>query len=315
MADQLAPPETRPGNESAIVPVLAIAAGTPAGRRWRSRRRWPPVPGVRTPEPGAEPLHFPLDLTPFLPAGARSPRGVRHERVAAGALLARLPRDRRRAGRSPGPWSRSSPATQDAEIPIPNPDDRAALGRRAPGRAVAPRWTDRFLVYLAGQHPYRDRLFVAATTSPLPPGDRSPRPLPPAAGRWVYRVRGGGRGQVTSRPDRRPPRWSCASRRWLAGAPPMRAPRQLGDAAGAGCGSASRPTRRVSHLLIFHAPSVGAGPVEVTADHPGAEPARPAARRRSVAPRSGRRPDRADGDRAGRPGGGRRAGREPADRA
>lgn len=258
VVDQLAPLETRPGNESAIVPLLA--SGRFAGR---PTLEIPPplaaVPEVRTPEPGAEPVHFPLDLTPFLPAGAVSAARLRHERVAAGALLAacRATPDGRVLARPVEPLE---PGEWEAEITIPNPADRAELvAALQSGRSTEV--DNRFLVYLAGHHPYRDRLFAAAHDEPLPPGPFA-ETLPPAADRWIYRVRsvdGAGHvsaGSATARAVVRVPSL-------LAGAPPLKAPPQPGD---------PPETLRVripadatlSHLLFFHAPSVGVGPVEVT---------------------------------------------------
>ena len=84
VADQLAPLETRPGNESAVVPVHD-PAGTPAGRRSRSRPRWPRFPEIRTPEPGAEPVHFPLeDPRPIYPGGRRRERRAAARRTNGG---------------------------------------------------------------------------------------------------------------------------------------------------------------------------------------------------------------------------------------
>ena len=79
--DQLVPADNRPGNESAIVPVHAVA-------RYHGRPTLeipPPLAGVPvllTPEPGAEPVHFPLDLTTYLPSRrwppvASAPNGPR----------------------------------------------------------------------------------------------------------------------------------------------------------------------------------------------------------------------------------------------
>ena len=131
-----------------------------------------PVPRVRTPEPGAEPVHFPLDLTPFLPpaamaGGTRAHRTCRRRRRAR-----RLPADRRRPHhRRPSRAARrQTPASgePEVEIPIANPDDRAELAAqirsgRARGRRPVrglPRRTSR----------YRDRLFVPAAGALQPPG-------------------------------------------------------------------------------------------------------------------------------------------------
>jgi len=257
VADQLAPVEARPGNESAIVPVLA--SGRYAGR---PVMEIPPplaaVPQLRTPEPGAEPVHFPLDVSPFLPPGALAAGRVRHERVAAGALLAacRATPDGRVLAR---PVEPIAPGDVEQEIPVPNPDDRAELvAAIQAGRST--QVDDRFLVYLAGQHRYRDRLFVAAHDDPQPPGPFA-ETLPGSADRWVYRVRSvdaAGRvsaGSATARVVVRVPSL-------LAGAPPLRAPRQPADLPQVlRIRVPADPT--LGHLLLFHAPSVGIGPVEV----------------------------------------------------
>jgi hypothetical protein len=256
--DQLAPADNRPGNETAVVPVLA--SGRFAGR---PTLEVPPplaeVPEIRTPEPGAEPVHFPIDLTPFLPVGATSAGRQRHERVAAGALLAacRATPDGRVLARPVEPLE---PGEWEAEIPIPNPADRAELvAALESGRSTEV--DNRFLVYVAGHHPYRDRLFVAAHDEPLPPGPFA-ETLPPAADRWVYRVRAVdaaghvSAGSATAQVVVRVPSLS-------AGAPPVKAPRLPGD-------PPDRLRVRVpadpalTHLLFFHASAVGTGPVEVT---------------------------------------------------
>ncbi|MFC7359469.1 hypothetical protein [Nocardioides astragali] len=253
--DQLAPAETRPGNESAIVATLAIAR-----HHGRPSLEIPPplaaVPVVRTPEPGAEPLRFPLDLTPHLPAAALSASRVRHERVSARLLAAACAatEDGRVLGRPVEPLE---PGDDDEEIPVPNPDDRAALvAALRTGRSALVE--DRFVVYLAGRHPYRDRLFAPAHLEPVVPGTFGEQ-LPPAAERWLYRVRAVDRaghvsaGSATARAVVRVP-----SR--LPGATPVRAPRLDGDAADlVRVAVPADPT--VTHVLTFHAASTGVGPV------------------------------------------------------
>jgi hypothetical protein len=257
VADQLAPVETRPGNESAIVPLLA--SGRYAGR---PVMEFPPplaaVPQLRTPEPGAEPVHFPLDLSPFLPPGALATGRVRHERLAAGALIAacRATSDGRVLARPVEPFA---PGDIEHEIPVPNPDDRAELvAALQSGRST--QVDDRFLVYLAGQHRYRDRLFVAAHDDPRSPGPFA-ETLPGAADRWLYRVRSidaaghVSAGSATARVVVRVPSLQ-------AGAPPLRAPRQPADLPQMlRIRVPADPT--LGHLLLFHAPSVGIGPVVV----------------------------------------------------
>jgi hypothetical protein len=258
VADQLAPAETRPGNESAIMPLLA--SGRYAGRPvLEIPPPLAPVPQLRTPEPGAEPVHFPLDLSPFLPSGALAAARVRHERVAAGALLAacRATPDGRVLAEPVEPFA---PGDVEDEIPIPNPADRAELvAAILSGRS--PQVDDRFLVYLAGHHRYRDRLFAAAHDDPRPPGAFA-ETLPAAPDRWIYRVRSVdaaghvSAGSATAMVVVRVPSL-------MAGAPPMRAPRQPTDLPQA-LRVRVPADDSLSHLLLFHAPSVGTGPVEVT---------------------------------------------------
>lgn len=260
VADALAPADNRPGNESAIVALLA--SGRYAGRpQLEIPPPLAPVPQLRTPEPGAMPLHFPLDLTTFLPAQALAGR-VRHERLAAGTLLSacRATDDDRVMGL---PVEPRAAGDADVEIAVPNPADRANLiAALRSGRS--PRVEDRFLVYLAGHHPYRDRLFLPAHEDPRAPGP-FPETLPAAPDRWVYRVRGVdaaghvSAGAATAAVVVRVPSLQ-------AGPLPVRAPRQSPDPP-----QASRvrvpPDDTVTHVLLFHAPSVGTGPVDASEIH------------------------------------------------
>ena len=221
--DQLAPIETRPGNESAIVAMQATAryAGRP-------ELEIPPplaaVPRLRTPEPGTEPIHFPLDLTGYLPALGFS--RVRPERVSAGALLGAcsVTADDRILATPVDPRASGD---ADAEIPIGNPSDRTELvAALRSGRSTEV--DDRFLVYLAGQHRYRDRLFAPSTDRPVAAGSFA-ETLPPDPDRWIYRVRrvdAAGHvsaGSATARVVVRVPSLQ-------AGAPPVKLPREPGDA-------------------------------------------------------------------------------------
>jgi hypothetical protein len=258
--DALAPLDNRPGNESAIVPLLA--SGRYAGR---PQLEVPPplaaVPQLRTPEPGDRPLHFPLDLTAFLPSQALSGHRVRHERVSAGALLAacRATDDDRVIGLPVDPRAGEA----DGEIAIPHPADRAALvAALRSGRS--PQVDDRFLVYLAGHHPYRDRLFVAAHEDARPPGVFA-ETLPAAPDRWVYRVRSVdaaghvSAGAATAAVVVRVPSLQ-------AGPIPARGPRRPTDPPHAVRVSVA-PDGSVTHLLLFHAPSVGVGAVDSSEIH------------------------------------------------
>lgn len=257
--DALAPIDNRPGNECAIVALLA--SGRYAGRpQLEIPPPLAPVPQLRTPEPGDRPLHFPLDLSPFLPPQALAGR-IRHERVPAGALLAacRATDDDRVIGLAID--ARAGEA--DAEITLPNPADRAALAA-ALRSGRSPQIEDRFLVYLAGHHAYRDRLFVPAHEDARAPGPFA-ETLPAAADRWVYRVRGVdaaghvSAGAATAAVVVRVPSLQ-------AGAIPARAPRQASDAPQA-VRVRVAPDPSVTHLLLFHAPSVGVGAVESSEVH------------------------------------------------
>jgi hypothetical protein len=188
VADQLAPLETRPGNESAIVPTQAVV-------RYHGRPvleippPLAPVPRVRTPEPGTEPVHFTLDLTPYLPAAATTAGRVRIERVAVATALAasRLTDDDRiLAIPVPQPGGAVLSAGEpEVEIPIGNPVDRAEIAEQIRGGREV---DDRFAVYLAAHHAYRDRLFAPIGDALQAPGPFA-ETLPSTTGRYVYRVR------------------------------------------------------------------------------------------------------------------------------
>jgi hypothetical protein len=255
VADQLAPAETRPGNESAVVPFLATA-------RFHGRPdlEVPPplaaVPVIRSPEPGSEPLRFTLDLAPHLPAEALAADRVRHERLSARGLIGacEATADGRVIGKAVEPLAVDD---VDVVIPIPNPGDRAALvAALRTGRATLVE--DRFLVYLAGHHPYRDRLFAPAHDEFVSPGAFA-ADLPPTADRWLYRVRAVDRaghvsaGSATARVVVRVPSL-------MPGAAPVRLPRRDGDAAEL-LRIAVAPDPALTHVLLFHAPSVGVGAV------------------------------------------------------
>ncbi len=255
VADQRTPAETRPGTESAVVPAQATAryAGRPT---LEIPPPLEPVPQLRTPEPGTEPVHFPLDLLPHLPAAATSTGRVRVERVSAVVLasaLAVTADDRVLAL----PVEPIEPGDPDVEIPLGNPDDQALLvAALRSGRTTE--IPDRFLVHLAGRHPYRDRLFAPAREDPVPPGPVG-ETLPPAAERWLYRVRAVDRagrvsaGSAVARVVVRVPSL-------LPGARAERMDRDPGDASGLVRVRVPADVT-VTHVLVFHAPATGAGPI------------------------------------------------------
>jgi hypothetical protein len=180
--DPLAPAANRPGNESPV-------AGVRCEGHWYGRPviveapSLAPVPVVVTPEPGARPLLFPLDLSPHttLPPATRvRPERVlddevfRAYRVDGNRLIARVV-DPPEAGET------------EQEVGIPNAADRAAILAAISGGAV-PSLEDRFVVYLASVHPYRGRLFRGATPEPVALGEFQ-ETLPNRGARWVYRLR------------------------------------------------------------------------------------------------------------------------------
>jgi hypothetical protein len=183
--DQLAPVETRPGNESGIAAVSVSA-------RYHGRPVFdvPPslaqVPVVLTPEVNGRQLRYRLDLTPFVIAGGLGAGdAVLPERVAADAVFAsyRVTND----GRVMALVIDPRPGDIEAEVIVPNPTDRAAVvaalqGNRTDGL------DDRFAVFLAGSHPFRDRLFTRVAESPIPLGPFDDV-LPSEPGRFVYRFR------------------------------------------------------------------------------------------------------------------------------
>lgn len=180
----------RPGNESSIVPVRCD--GRYYARPGLAEIPPPlgPVPRVRAPEPKGRSVAFDLDLTGFVPGNlfaAGSP--VRPERVSAGAVVraCRVDGTGRILARAPEPVRPG-----DAEIEMGQdlaPEDRNAI-RSALAEFNLGGLADRYLVYLASRHPYRDRLFEIATPDTVP-FKAFPQELPGAGERWLYRLRRG----------------------------------------------------------------------------------------------------------------------------
>ncbi|MGH2742211.1 MAG: hypothetical protein ACRDN8_06940, partial [Thermoleophilaceae bacterium] len=182
VADPLAPASTRPGNESPIVGVRCEG-------RWHGRPvivdtpSLAPVAVIVTPEPGARPLIFPLDLsahTTLPPATLVRPERVaddevfRAYRVDGNRLIARV-------------VDPPQPGETEQEVTVPNAADRAVVLAAISGGNVSS-LEDRFVVYLASVHPYRVRLFRAATIDPITL-DSFRETLPNRGARWVYRLR------------------------------------------------------------------------------------------------------------------------------
>ena len=144
------------------------------------------VPVVLTPEVNGRQLRCRLDLTPFVTAGVLGAGDVvLPERAAADAVFAsyRVTNDGRVIALVLDP----RPGDTEAEVIVPNPTDRAAViaalqGNRTDGLE------DRFAVFLAGSHPFRDRLFTRIAESPIPFGPFDDL-LPSEPGRFVYRFR------------------------------------------------------------------------------------------------------------------------------
>ena len=181
--DQLDGPAPRPGNESAISTVAITG-------RYRLRPSLippvdlVPVPRIGMPEPANRPLAIALDLATYLPVGVlTSGELVRVERAdgdeiagafrvaAAGDILARVVEP-------------AAPTDAEVSLVLPAPVSAAVTQALTAGTPL----DDRYVVYLASVHPFRDRLFATVSHNPIPlaPFEDS---LPPRAGRWVYRFR------------------------------------------------------------------------------------------------------------------------------
>jgi hypothetical protein len=180
--DPLAPGSTRPGNESPIAPVRCVARwyGQPVVVEAPSLA---PVPVVVTPEPGPRPLVFRLDLTAyssFPPVSRVRPERVSDDevfgayRVSGDHLVARVVGD-------------AAPGDAEQTVDVPNAADRAAI-IAALSSGMVSSLEDRFVVFLASAHPYRARLFRAASPDPITL-DQFEETLPNRGARWVYRLR------------------------------------------------------------------------------------------------------------------------------
>jgi hypothetical protein len=80
-----------------------------------------------------------------------------------------------------------APGDTEQDVIVPNAADRAAVLAALTSGAVS-FLEDRFVVFLASVHPYRARLFQAATREPVRL-DRFQETLPNRGARWVYRLR------------------------------------------------------------------------------------------------------------------------------
>jgi hypothetical protein len=173
-----------PGNESAVAAVLC------QGKRMIRPDLQPslptgPVPRIITPEPVNGPVRFRLDLGPYLTA-AGLPAGalIKPERLHAADLLASFDVTgdalfarpvNPRAGETSQPLSLGNPVDQAAVVRALSAGDFESVD-------------DRFLVVLAQMHPWRERLFEAATNDPIN-ATAFDEALPSGSARYVYRVR------------------------------------------------------------------------------------------------------------------------------
>lgn len=212
-----------PGNESAVVAVLCRAR-----RLIRPELVVPPplgpMPRLLTPEPVDGPIRFELDLRPFVGSEPAHGELVLPERLLADDLVAALRLDGTRI--LARPVEAHGPGEPEPEISFPNPGDQAAVVAALESGDVDA-VEDRFLVHLGAVHPYRDRLFRAATPTTVLFAAIT-QTLPQRAGSYLYRFRradargqlspGGAMAEVVVRVPALTP-----------SAPPAREPRHPGD--------------------------------------------------------------------------------------
>ena len=192
--DPLAPLETRPGNESPIVPVLVQA------RFWgRPEFDMPPplepVPEILAPEPEDGPVDFDLDITPYFdPAVIAGIQKFRVERVDAGIVFGSYYVDSDRV------MALSLiEGEDDVEVVIPNADDADNI-RQTLGQSDSRLLANRYVVFLAASHPHRSEFFEPTTPKPIDLGPYK-ETLPPASGRYAYRIRAGNASGLISSGD------------------------------------------------------------------------------------------------------------------
>jgi hypothetical protein len=244
--DQLAPAESRPGNESAIVPVACSG-------RYHGRPVFdipPPledVPEHRSPEPTGRPLYFDLDLSPYVTGfGLSSIDLVQPYRAAVDAVLGAYALDE--ADRIMAVVVDKAAASEvDVEVTLANPTDRANVvaGLQAADRRIL---ANRYAVFLAASHPFRHRLFERVTDAPVPLGPFK-ETLPTEPGRYVYLLRKAdaaghlSAGDAVAKVVMRVPSVS-------PGGSPVREPAQAADAAGT-LRLRAAPDPELTHLLVF----------------------------------------------------------------
>jgi hypothetical protein len=193
--DKLAPTDNRKGNESPIVPVRVQG-------RFQGRPQFdipPPmedVPRLLTREPETGPIRFEVNVADFLEPGTLSViTHIRLERTDAGTVFNqyRVTSDNRVMAVAP------SAAQPDAEVTIPNPDDKNNI-IEALRKVNASGLADRYLVFLAGSHPYRATFFEPVTANPVNVGIIADSFLP-QTNRFVYRIRTGNAAGLISEGD------------------------------------------------------------------------------------------------------------------
>jgi hypothetical protein len=214
-----------PGNESSVAfaQCQAVVMRRPS---FSPPHALAPVPRLLAPEPVDGAVRFALDLAPYLGGtGLGAGDLVRPERLSVSDLLASL---RTENGRVLAQVvSRRTASEAEQEITLPNPGDHTRLvaGLEA---GDAGQVDDRIVAYIAGVHPYADRLFVDATTNPVAFASFD-ETLHPGGDRYVYRVR---KANSAGRASQRGAMAKVVVRvpSLMPSAPPRREPRVAGDA-------------------------------------------------------------------------------------
>ena len=249
--DDLFPGGGRPGNESPIVPVRCDGRHQALPELPEIPPLLGPVPRVRAPEPRGREVVFDLDLTGFVPGNPFAPGSpVRPERVSAGAVF--------RAFRVDGtgrilavPPEPARPGEVEVQLGQElAPADQSAIRSALTDFNLAG-LADRYLLYLASRHPYRDRLFEPATPDTVPFGPFR-QELPGAGERYVYRLR---RGNAAGRLSRGAQVATVVVRvpSPVPGAPPERVPAAAGDPPGL-LRLKVPGDSELTHAVIFTAP-------------------------------------------------------------
>lgn len=192
--DKLAPTHDRKGNESPICPVLV--QGRYQGRPvFQIPAPLSDVPRLTTNEPESQPVVASIDPMQYAPPGSLS--GVTHirfERAEAGDVFNSLKATTDDRILAIDPLNKGV----ELEMDVANPDDRQNVLAALRGFS-SERLADRYLVFLAANHPYRAAIFNPVTDNAVPTGvfnDTLPR-----SNRYVYRVRAGNLSGLISEGD------------------------------------------------------------------------------------------------------------------